>query len=143
MENAPEAAPTPRRLGGLFVKRECWTLNPRVKWGGFVLAVILLALVFWKVHPFLAVTDRVPSDTLIIEGWSPPSTMKQAAAEFISGKYERAILVRPILDQGDKYESGRYTGDFMAHLLVQHGVPEARLTTLFPFVAKKDRTYTS
>jgi len=96
-----------------------------------------------NIHPFLAVTQRVPAETMIVEGWAPPSAMKQAAAEFLAGGYKRLILLRPILDEADKYESGRYNGDFMANTLVACGVPREKEMTLFPIVAEKDRTYHS
>lgn len=95
------------------------------------------------VHPFLAVADRISAPILVIEGWSPAHTMKQAASEFNSGHYQRGVLVRSVLTVGDKYESGRYSGDYVTALLVQYGVPAEQLKTLFPNVTRKDRTYHS
>jgi hypothetical protein len=69
--------------------------------------------------------------------------MREAAAEFLSGNYEQAVLVRPILDLSDRYESGRYSGYWLSRLLVSDGLPDGKLTTLFPNVARKDRTYHS
>jgi hypothetical protein len=132
-----------RMLGGLLVRREAWRLSGR---GFLVLCVTVLAVlaaILWSVYPFLAVTRRVPSETLVVEGWGPPSTMIQAAEEFHAGGYKRLMLIRPILDKADKYESGRYSGDYMANLLLQYGVPRDQEFTLFPVVARKDRTYHS
>ena len=130
-------------LGGIIDRKERWGLTWR---GGFLLAGLVLFLgisMVQLIHPFLAPTVRVPARLLVIEGWSPPITMKQAAAEFHTGGYEQAVLVRPILDVGDKYESGRYSADWMARLLVQDGIPDDKLTTLCPDIAHKDRTYHS
>lgn len=130
-------------LGGIIDRKERWGLAWR---GWLLLAIMSLAIgIFFVlgVHPFLAPTQRVPARLLVIEGWSPPITMKEAAAEFRSGGYEQAVLIRPVLDVGDKYETGRYSADWMARMLVQDGVPDDKLTTLCPDVARKDRTYHS
>lgn len=130
-------------LGGIIDHKERWGWTWR---GRFLVAGLVLALgtfLVLGIYPFLAPTDRTPARLLVIEGWSPPATMKEVAAEFQSGKYEQAILVRPVLDVSDQYESGRYYGQWMSRLLVAKGIPDAKLTTLFPNVARKDRTYHS
>lgn len=115
--------------------------------GRLALAVLLVAvcgLTVITVHPFLAVTDRVSSRILVIEGWALATTAKQAVEEFRSGAYEKAILVRPVFSTDDPYKSGRYSmGHWLVTLLVQQGVPEEQLTTLFPIVVERDRTYNS
>jgi hypothetical protein len=144
--NEPAADGLPafdRRLGGLLVRKPCWTLSFRGKLLALGMMCGLLLLTVRFIHPFLAVTDPVPADVLIIEGWVPADTMREAAAEFRLGGYHHLILLRPILDVADKYQSGRYTGDYMANLLIEDGVPPAEETTLFPVVAQKDRTYHS
>ena len=133
---------TPRFLG-LIARRTGWKLT----WRGRLLAGLLVLGALWmlqmRIHAFLAVTDQVPADVLIIEGWIPPDTLSQAAEEFRKGGYHQLILLRPILDDTDKYQSGRYNGDFMANLLIEDGVPKEEEATLFPIVAQKDRTYHS
>jgi len=130
-------------LAGLVTRRECWTLTWRGRLALAALLVTACAFAVIEVHPFLAVTDRVPAQVLVIEGWMQAVIMQQAAEEFRSGGYERAVLIRPVLGLDDQYESGWYSGNWMAALLVQHGVPKEQLTTLFPNVADKDRTYHS
>ncbi len=130
-------------LGGLLCRRECWMLSGRGWLLALVLIVGLLAAVRYGAYPFLTVTDRVPADLLVIEGWSPPNTMRQASSEFLHGGYQRVVLIRPVLETGDQYESGRYSGDYMARMLVADGVPKEKLSTLFPNVASKDRTFHS
>jgi len=130
-------------LGGLLVRKSCWTLSIRGKLLTLALTGGLIFGALRGIHPFLAVTDAVPADVLIIEGWIPPSTMREAATEFQRGGYHHLVLLRPIVDVADKYQSGRYTGDYMANLLQEAGVPAAAETTLFPVVAQKDRTFHS
>jgi hypothetical protein len=138
---APAPRRMDRRLGGFLIRRPCWTLSLA---GKFLVLAVVGVLGFGAIrfiHPFLAVNHPVPADVLIIEGWIPTDTMRAAAREFQNGGYRQVIVMRPISDNKNKYESGRYMGDYMANLLVQYGVPQSNVTTLFPVVAQKDRTY--
>jgi hypothetical protein len=130
-------------LGGIIECKARWGLT----WRGWALVVALVPVIgvcfVLTVYPFLAPTERVPASLLVVEGWMPPSMMKEVAAEFKSANYERAVVVRSVLATGDKYESGRYMADWLARILVEDGVPESKLTTLVPIVVHKDRTYHS
>ncbi|HUS09183.1 MAG TPA: hypothetical protein VMZ30_01865 [Pyrinomonadaceae bacterium] len=130
-----------RTLCGMLARKERWGLT----WRGWLAAVVLiLALTLFvglTIHPFLAPTERLSARLLVIEGWSPPSTMNDVAAEFRSGNYDQVILVRPLFDAPDDYESGLSYGKWLAQLLITKGVPESNLATLYPKVAQKDRTY--
>ena len=139
----PVAIGREKKLVGLLERRTGWRLSWRGRF--FVLALMLAgALGFLEyAHSFLAVNEPVPADLLVMEGWAPNYTTKQAAQIFLAGKYQRLLVVRPILDLPDKYESGRYSGDYVAELLVTHGVPSDRVTTLLPPTVGKDRTYHS
>lgn len=141
LQNAPENKHT--MLGGLLARREAWKLT----WRGWLLLLFLAlsatVVMLLGAYPFLAPTERVPSDLLVIEGWSSPSTMRQVAQEFRSGHYQRALVVRPIFDLDDKYLSGRDEGDYLVRLLEKYQVPAEKITCLFPVVVKKDRTYHS
>jgi len=130
-------------LGGIIERKERWGLT----WRGWALVVALVAVIgdcfVLTVYRFLAPMERVPAEVLVIEGWSPPHTMRQAASEFLHGGYQRVVLIRPVLEAGDQYESGRYSGDFMTRMLLADGVPKEKLSTLFPDVTRKDRTFHS
>jgi hypothetical protein len=130
-------------LGGLLRRREVWVPSRRGWLLALVLVIALLVVMRYEAYPFLTVTDRVPADLFVIEGWSPPNTMRQAASEFLQGGYQHVVLIRPVLETGDQYESGHYSGDYMTRMLIADGVPNEKLSTLFPNVAKKDRTYHS
>ena len=127
----------------LVAKRECWKLT----WCGRLLLVVLLVAVSWLmavgIYPFLAVTHKIPARVLVIDGWMQASSLKRALEEFRSGEYERLLLIQPVLDAEDQNEPGRFCRNWVASWLVQQGVPEGRMTTLYPRVAMKDRTYHS
>ena len=153
MNTYPSESPSPTgdslraerksHLGGLVVRKERWCLTLR----GWLLGTgLILACGFFvalTIHPFLAPTERLPAKLLVVEGWSPPSAMRTVITEYRSGNYDQVILVRPLFDVPDDYESGRSYGMWLVHLLVTNGVPESKLAVLFPKVTHKDRTYHS
>jgi hypothetical protein len=81
------------RFFGLQKRKEKWVLT----WRGrlvALLATILLgcAFVAW-VHGFLAVTQRVDSQYLVVEGWVPNYALEESIAEFKSKPYKRIFTV--------------------------------------------------
>lgn len=56
------------------------------------LAVAVLVCFVIFVHPFLAVTERVDADVLVVEGWIPDYMLPQAAAEFREGHYSLLLI---------------------------------------------------
>jgi hypothetical protein len=140
----PQDKPLPEtKMAGLLVRKHGWTLSWRGRIAILILAAAGLFASLHYIHPFLAVSEPFPSSVLIVEGWIPSFTMKQAAAEFQRGHYDHVVLLRPVLDLPDKFESGRFNADYMANLLIQYGVPKEKETTLEPIVVQKDRTYHS
>ena len=73
-------------------------------------------------HPFLAVTQRVDADVLVVEGWIPDYMLPQAAKEFHEGKYS-LFLVSGL--QNDPADQSASMPDAMrtASRLEELGVP--------------------
>ena len=58
-----------RALGGLLVRKESWRLSGL---GRLILAIATVGLATWiflEIYPFLAITTKESTDTLIVEGW--------------------------------------------------------------------------
>jgi len=132
-----------RRFAGLLVRKPAW----RLSWRAWLLVLVLfigvsLGMVRY-IHSFLAVNEPVPSDLMIVEGWAPTITMKQAAEIYKERNFKQVLVVRALVDVPDKYESGRYGSEYMANLLIQYGVPKEKLSSVFLTVVKRDRTYHS
>ena len=96
-------------LVGLVTRRECWILT----WcGRLALAALLMAACWFaviEVHPFLAMTDRMPARVLVIEGLVGPITMKEAAEEFrVATQWPYARRSRLLYQKafGDSYMVG-------------------------------------
>jgi len=136
----------PRRaLGGFLVRKERWVLTWRAR---FCLALVLLAAAFLVVrfiYPFLAITDRVPGQYLVVEGWIPPETLTNAVAEFRWGDYQAIVtsgtVVRGHLNMPTD-ETVTYA-NWAASDLRKLGVPEDLIHAAPCFQDRRDRTFNS
>ena len=139
----PQATPV-RAIWGLFDRKERWSLS----WRGrlIVTSALLLvsALVLEGVYPFLATTQRVDANILVVEGWINEHAIQAAVREFQSNRYERIYTTG-----GPVAGTGGYINDFMtsasvgADLLKKWGVPDKRLQMVPSRVMDRDRTYAS
>ncbi len=114
-------------------------------WLAAGLVVLILGGMVWLViYPFLAVTHRVDSKILVVEGWMDQFAFPLAATEFKTGGYTQAFTTG-----GPVPGSGGYTTDYQteAHVgagqLAAAGVP-ANLVRMVPSrVWNRNRTYYS
>ena len=133
-----------RKFCGILVRKERWGLS----WGGRLLVTALVVVggyvMIVNIHPFLAVTHRVNTNVLVVEGWVSRYSIDAAAAEFRNGSYER------IFTTGGPVEgSGGYVNDYQtsasvgADLLKKVGVTDESLQMVPSHVIGRDRTYSS
>ena len=101
-------------------------------------------LVFLNVHPFLAVTHRVNTNILVVEGWIQRYAIRGGADEFNSGSYERIFTTG-----GPENGSGGYINDYQtsassgAEALKKFGIPDDVVQMVPSHVIGRDRTYSS
>jgi len=77
-----------RALGGILVRRECWTLSLRAKLLVLIVCVGLIMAAMRFAQPFLAVTNRMHGEVFVVEGWSPGYALEQAVALTKTGDYQ-------------------------------------------------------
>lgn len=129
---------------GIFVRKNRWGLS----WPGRLILVctLLLAtsLLLRSVYPFLAVTHRMNSDVLVVEGWVHEYAIQAAVDEFRGGGYNR------VLTTGGPIEgNGRYVNDYNtsasvgAELLRKNGLARESVQMVPSRVMDRDRTYAS
>ncbi|MFZ0825996.1 MAG: YdcF family protein [Verrucomicrobiia bacterium] len=133
-----------RRFWGVLTRRERWGLSAR----GWLLLGVTGGLAAWAVlvciGPFLAVTDKVNADVLVVEGWVHPYAIHAGAEEFRSGAYQHVFVTG-----GPVTGTGAYTSDYMtsAHVgadqLVAAGIPAGTVEMVPSRVSGRDRTYGS
>ena len=96
-----------------------------------------------SVHPFLAVTARVPARVLVVEGWAVDTVLQAGLDEFRRGGYRDLICTGGPIEKGETLspygsfaEVGRATLERLgAPLDAVHAVPAPHV--------KRDRTYAS
>ena len=78
-----------QKLWGILRRKERWGLS----WRGWLLVtsagLVAAYLAFLNIHPFLAVTHRVNTNRLVVEGSMERYGIRRAAEEFKNGSYER------------------------------------------------------
>ena len=133
-----------RKLWGLFSRRERWSLSGRGRLVLVSLGVLAGYLVFSNIHPFLAVTDRVNTKILVVEGWIQRYAIRAAADEFNRGSYKWVYTTG-----GPEKGSGGYVNDYQtsasvgAEALKKTGIPEEVVQMAPSHVIDQERTYSS
>src|SRR5437016_3458948 len=134
----------PRAVWGLFNRKERWSLSWR---GRLILASALLlvgALIFKGVYPFLAITHRVNANILVVEGWIHEHAIRAAVKEFQTNQYQRVFTTG-----GPVVGTGGYINDFYtsasvgADLLKKNGLANGSVQMVPSRVMDRDRTYGS
>lgn len=141
-----ELTSSPRQsvLGGLLVRRYRWGLS---RWAKFVLLIIVLtfaAIAFLNVYPFLAITERVDADVLVVEGWVHPYAIQVGTEEFKNHSYQRVFTTGgPVVGKGGYINDYQTAASVGTNLLKKAGIPAERVQMVPSHVMGRDRTYSS
>ena len=135
---------TPQKFWGTFVRKERWGLS----WRGWLIVftgVILAFYVFlFRIYPFLAVTHRVDTNVLVVEGWIHEYAIRAAVEEFRSKFYQRVFTTGGPVDGVGGYINDYNTAASVgADLLRKNGLPNESLQMVPSRVMDRDRTYAS
>ena len=129
---------------GLFRRRSCWVPTLRA-WLSLALAVVAAGIlgVRW-LYPFLAVTDRVDTRVLVVEGWLPDFTRVDGVLREIQTGHYDLILVTggPTPKRELLAEFGTYP-DLARGILVARGVDPGKIVAVPSLGVARDRTYAS
>ena len=134
----------PNRFWGLLTRRERWGLSWR---GRLIMTVILMlaaGFLVLTVYPFLAITDRVDANVLVVEGWVHEYAIDAGVKEFEAGHYPCIYTTG-----GPVTGSGGYTTDLNtaasvgADLLRKAGLPPESVQMVPSHLMGQDRTYDS
>jgi|SRR5665213_68107 len=136
--------PPSRKFCGIFIRKQRWGLS----WRGWLVAIMGLFLASYlsllNIHPFLAVTDRVNTNILVMEGWVHEFAASSAAEEFRTGHYQCIYVTGVPVDGSGKYTLDSRTEAYVgAGLLKRHGIPEDFLQRVPRRKVDRDRTYGS
>src|SRR5205807_10503699 len=133
-----------QKLWGILKRKERWGLS----WRGWLLltsaGLVAASFAFMNIHPFLAVTHRVHTNILVVEGSMQRYAIRGGAEEFKNGSYERIFTTG-----GPENGNGGYTNDYntsasvAAESLKKFGVPDDLVQMVPSRVFARERTYSS
>jgi hypothetical protein len=135
---------TLQKFCGILKRKERWGLS----WRGWLLlssaGLVAAYFAFLNIHPFLAVTHRVNTNILVVEGWIHRYSIRRGVEEFKNGSYERIFTTG-----GPENGNGGYTNDYntsasvSAESLKKFGVPDDLVRMVPSRVIARERTYSS
>ncbi len=104
-------------------------------------SLLVLILVFWRLHAFLSPSAPVGGGLLVVEGWVGKSELRAAIEVFRNGDYELLVTSGvPMFDWDEPYPTyAERAGDY----LLRRGFPDQRLAVVPAPASAQDRTYLS
>jgi hypothetical protein len=128
----------------MLKRKERWGLSCKGKLAIAAIALVTGLVVFFNIHPFLAVTQQVDSRVLVVEGWVHDFTFEAAAKEFRAGSYNHVFATGgPIVGQGGYISDSHTYASIGAQQLVKNGIPGESVQMVPSRVMDRDRTYSS
>ena len=123
-----------------FRRRTVWWPT----WLGFGLMAGVAAAVgslwWFRAEPFLSVTDKVPADVLVVEGWIGGPGIRAAAHEFAFGGYRFVVATGPLT--GERWYDRRWNyAEIAQQQLSKAGVPEGDILMAPAGDPEEQRTY--
>jgi uncharacterized SAM-binding protein YcdF (DUF218 family) len=98
----------------------------------------------YGVYPFLAVTHRVDTDILVVEGWVHEYAIRSAISEFQSGHYQRVFTTGgPVAGMGGYTNDYNTSASLGAGRLKAAGLSPDFIQMVPSRVSERDRTYSA
>jgi len=124
-----------------FKRRSC--LVPT--WRGWFLVglilIMLIGLLMRNIPLFLAVTDPIKADVLVIEGWAPDYAFEAAITEFRRHPYDKLYVTGGPMERGAFLSEYRTYAGLGEAILRRMG--ESSVEAVPSLKTRKDRTYSS
>ena len=130
-------------FGGLFRRKESWTLTLR---GWLSLLGVVGLLTFGGilgVYPFLAPTHRVDTEYLVVEGWVGDYALVESIAEFKSKPYRLMFTVGCEMTSIVNIDPGDNHADYAFTRLKWLGMNPELIQPVVAHVKYRNRTYES
>jgi uncharacterized SAM-binding protein YcdF (DUF218 family) len=133
-----------QKFWGLLTRKERWGLSWRGIMIALVVAVGLAVSALLGLYPFLAITDRVETNILVVEGWVHKYAIRSAVEEFHSSSYQRIFTTGgPVVGNGGYVNDFQTSASVGADLLKKFGVPNEVVQMVPSQIIGRDRTYSS
>jgi uncharacterized SAM-binding protein YcdF (DUF218 family) len=114
-------------------------------WRGWLLLLVLLATLTiglgLAVHPFLAVTDPVRADVLVIEGWLPDYAIEAGADLFRRPQYQQVYVTGGPLEKATHLAGFETYAASGTAVLIAAGLPSDVVVPVASTERYRNRTY--
>ena len=135
---------TPQKFWGTFVRKERWGLS----WWGWLIVftgvLVAFSVFSFRVYPFLAVTHRVDTNVLVVEGWIHPYAARTAVEEFNASAYLRVFSTGgPVNGIGGYINDQNTSASVGVDVLRQSGLSSEFIQMVPSHINGRDRTYSS
>ena len=133
-----------QRLWRTITRKERWGLSWRGWLIVFVAGFLTFSVFLFRVYPFLAVTHRVDTNVLVVEGWVHEYAIRAAVEEFRRGSYQRIFTTGgPVEGSGGYVNDSQTEASVGAERLKRNGLPIESVEMVPSRVMNRDRTYGS
>ena len=135
---------TLQKFCGVLKRKERWALS----WRGWLLVtsagLVGAYFAFLNIHPFLAVTHRVNTNVLVVEGAIERYGIRAGAEEFKNGSYEHIYTTGGPQNGNGGYVNDYYTSaSIAADNLKKFGIRDDLVQMVPSRVVARERTYSS
>jgi hypothetical protein len=114
--------PKLKRFWGLLEYKSQWTLTLQ-GWALLLLALGAIALIFLtQIQPFLAVSQPIKAEVLVVEGWMGDEALQGAIAEFKNGNYQLIVTTGMPLSRGSYFVAYKNYAELAAATLTTLGI---------------------
>ena len=128
---------------GLISRRERYGLTLR---GAIILAcfgIVLLVFVACNLFPFLALSEPVVGDIMVVEGWMPDYALASVLDDFKKERYKLLVTTGVPLQVGSHLSKHGTYAEIAAATIRAMGFDEESLVAVSAPAVKRNRTYES
>jgi hypothetical protein len=132
-----------KKFWGLLEYKSRWGLTVQA-WLILLFTVTLAGLIaIAQIHPFLAVSQPIKAEALIVEGWIDDLVIEGAIAEFNRGNYQLLLTTGGPIGKGYYLAQYKTLAELAAATLIALKFPPDRIIAIPTPLVKTDRTAAS
>ncbi|MFX0132638.1 MAG: hypothetical protein ACFFDN_03225 [Candidatus Hodarchaeota archaeon] len=109
----------------------------------FLFSMMLLFFIIFTIHPFLAVNHPIKGDILVVEGWLPEYSLKEAIKEFYRGDYQFLVTTGGHYFNSTNFPDCSSYAERAAILLQDNGFDEKLIIVVPAPFKEKHNTFNS
>jgi hypothetical protein len=127
----------------LAQRRTVWC--PTLSGWLFIVILLITPIAWWCTYgeSYLSLTDRLPAEVLVVEGWIGPDAVRAAATEFRQHGYDYVVVTGGMtISERWEHGGGSYA-EGAGQELIRSGIPTDRITVAPSGDTENQRTFES